>query len=325
MGNLKLCPMCGKQHEVTYDENWGTTYFCEGISFNLYDRLFYGVDNLTKERWLNAIYNYLERSPFKEKARVDYYWKFFYEETDKTPKDGCKVNIYHLMKQYPYQVIDRIDKILLNLSLKYPTLSDTFWIGDFMDKRSRLLYCESGEKRAELISIFSILQEQNYIEIVIRRSDDNSTYRLTYKGWQRIAQLSKNNSVIKQGFIAMSFDKEIEYIQNIFKQAIRQAGFEPQIIKDKEHNNYIMPEIFHEIEKSKFVVVDITKQNYGAYYEAGYAQALGKEVIVCSKKEVFDNPNTRPHFDIAQKSMILWEDEQDLLDRLVRRINATVK
>ncbi len=86
-----------------------------------------------------------------------------------------------------------------------------------------------------------------------------------------------------------------------------------------------MPEIFHEIKASKFVVVDITKPNYGAYYEAGYAQALNKEVIVCCKKEVFDNAQTKPHFDIAQKSMIIWEDEKDLLFRLERRIRATVK
>jgi nucleoside 2-deoxyribosyltransferase len=324
MDNLKTCPMCGQIHKVVDDE-WGTIYCCNEKNFNLYERLFYKIDNVTKERWMNAIYNYLEKSPFKEKAGYNYYWKFFYEKTDKTPEDDCKVNLYHLMKQYPYQVIDRIDRILLNLSIKYPALSDTFYIGDFAGKRARLLYCESEEKRAELISIFSILQEQKYIEIVIKKQDDNSTYRLTYKGWQRIAQLSKNNNVIKQGFIAMSFDVEVEYIQSIFKQAIRQAGYEPQIIKDKEHNNYIMPEIFHEIETSKFVVVDITKQNYGAYYEAGYAQGLGKEVIVCCKKDVFDNPNTRPHFDIAQKSMILWTDEQDLLSRLVRRINATVK
>ena len=70
----------------------------------------------------------------------------------------------------------------------------------------------------------------------------------------------------------MSFDDNVKYIGDIFQQAIRQAGFEPRIIKDKEHNNYIMPEIFHEIKASKFVVVDITKPNYGAYYEAGYAQ-----------------------------------------------------
>ena len=45
-----------------------------------------------------------------------------------------------------------------------------------------------------------------------------------------------------------------------------------------------MPEIFYEIKQSKFVVVDVTKQNNGAYYEAGHDKALGKEVIVCCKK-----------------------------------------
>ena len=326
MENFETCPMCGERHKITSDGEWGTVYFCGEKKFNLYDELFYGIkDNLTKERWMNAIYNYIDQFPFKEKSGLNYYWKFFYEETDKAPVEDCKVNLYHLMKQYPFQIVDRIDRILINLSSKYPTLADVFSVGSFSGKRARLFYCESEEKVAEIISIFSILQEQKYIEVVTKKADDNSTYRLTFKGWQRIAQLNKNKSVIKQGFIAMSFDNEVEYIQNIFKQAIREAGFEPQIIKDKEHNNYIMPEIFHEIEISKFIVVDITKQNYGAYYEAGYAQALGKEVIVCCKKDVFDNPQTRPHFDIAQKSMILWQDEQDLLYRLVRRIKATVK
>lgn len=55
-----------------------------------------------------------------------------------------------------------------------------------------------------------------------------------------------------------------------------------------------------------------------------YAQALGKEVIVCCKKEVFDSPDKRPHFDIAQKSMIIWQDENELIERLQRRIKATV-
>ena len=37
----------------------------------------------------------------------------------------------------------------------------------------------------------------------------------------------------------------------------------------------------HKVFENKFVVVDITYPNHAAYYEAGYAQALGKEVIVC--------------------------------------------
>ena len=254
-----------------------------------------------------------------------YFKKIWYAETD----GGCSNDVLVLRAKNgidsKYQVIDRIDRSLLNISKMCPALSNTFSINDFSCEKSRLLYCESKDRRGELISIFSILKKQDYIEVVISKQDDNSIYRLTFNGWQHIAKLQQEKNIERQGFIAMSFDKEVEYIQDIFKQAIRVAGYEPQIIKDKEHNNYIMPEIFYEIEKSKFVVVDITKQNYGAYYEAGYAQALGKEVIVCCKKEVFDNPDTKPHFDIAQKSMILWKDEQDLLNRLVRRIEATVK
>ncbi len=99
------------------------------------------------------------------------------------------------------------------------------------------------------------------------------------------------------------------------------------VIDEKEHNNQIVPEILYEISRSKFVVVDITVPNYGAYYEAGYAQALGKEVIVCCKDSSFRSKSKKkkPHFDIDQKSMIVWKDEEELIDRLKRRIEATVK
>ena len=88
-------------------------------------------------------------------------------------------------------------------------------------------------------------------------------------------------------------------------------GYKPQIIKDKEHNNYIMPEIFYEIKNSRFVVVDVTKPNYGVYYEAGFAQALGKEVIVCCRKDVFDGNDVNKYNNYFVK-------------RLARRIEATV-
>lgn len=80
-----------------------------------------------------------------------------------------------------------------------------------------------------------------------------------------------------------------------------------------------MFEIFFEIEQSKFVVVDISHPNYGAYYEAGYAQALGKQVIFCCKKG-----SENPHFDISQKNMIFWETEAELVERLTKRIISTV-
>ena len=125
----------------------------------------------------------------------------------------------------------------------------------------------------------------------------------------------------------MAFGKETENIREDFRVAIEGLNYSIRIIDEKEHNNQIVPEIFYEIERSKFVVVDVTYPNYGAYYEAGYAEALGKQVIICCRKKEFDdkeNPN-RPHFDISQKSMVVWEDEKDLISRLSKRIEATVK
>lgn len=69
--------------------------------------------------------------------------------------------------------------------------------------------------------------------------------------------------------------------------------------------------------------MDVTYPNYGVYYEAGYAEALGKEVIICCRDTEF-NGDSKPHFDIAQKSTIVWKNEEDLEKRLYRRIEATV-
>ena len=73
------------------------------------------------------------------------------------------------------------------------------------------------------------------------------------------------------------------------------------------------------IRDSKFVVVDLTHQNNGAYFEEGYAMGLGKTVIQLCKK------STKLHFDIAQKNTIIWEREEDIPLRLKNRIDATIE
>ena len=326
METISKCPFCGRSHDIQ-NTSWGTIYKCEKERcYHLSDDLMLGIDDLTKERYLNAIYNYVEQYPYIQKDGMKCYWKFFYEETDASPVDDVGVNVYHLMKQYPYQLMEKVEKILLNLGNKYPLLSDSFAKINSISHGYRMFYMETNDLEREINAIFSALTYCGYIErLGISQREFYDDYRISFRGWQKISELRKSSEMQKKGFIAMSFDPSVSYIEELFCRAIREVGYQPSVIKNKEHNNYIMPEIFYEIETSKFIVVDITKQNYGAYYEAGYAQALGKEVILCCKKEIFDNPETKPHFDIAQKSMILWENEQDLIDRLKRRIIATVK
>lgn len=124
----------------------------------------------------------------------------------------------------------------------------------------------------------------------------------------------------------MSFNESTKDIRARFRKAIIECGYNPIFIDEKEHNNQIVPEILYEIQKSKFVVVDVSEPNYGAYYEAGYALGLNKQVIICCDKNILQGEaaKSRPHFDIAQKSMVVWKDHDDLEKRLINRIKSTI-
>lgn len=120
-------------------------------------------------------------------------------------------------------------------------------------------------------------------------------------------------------FIAMSFDNSMSKARESIKSAVKLFGYEPILIDVKEHNDQIVPEIFKEIEDSKFVIADLTGQRGGVYYEAGYAAAKNKQVILCCKKA-----KKKPHFDVAQINTIFWVNENDLMQRLIDRIKATI-
>lgn len=128
-------------------------------------------------------------------------------------------------------------------------------------------------------------------------------------------KLLSNN---KKVFVAMWFSDKMKAAREKIECAIRDCGYEPMLIDIKEHNNQIVPEIFKEIEDSEFVIADLTGNRGGVYYEAGFATARGKQVILSCKEK------TKIHFDVAQINTIYWRDEDDLYERLVKRINATV-
>lgn len=122
----------------------------------------------------------------------------------------------------------------------------------------------------------------------------------------------------KKVFIAMSFDSSMQRAREFIMDAIQSCGYVPMLIDIKEHNNQIVPEIYKEINGSEFVIADLTGQRGGVYYEAGYAVAKDKNLILCCKK------GENPHFDVAQINTIFWKNEEDLKERLVKRIKATV-
>ena len=226
--NKDICPICGKNHNIV-DMDKGTRYDCEpNKQYYLHESVFYNTNQVETERRLNAIYNYIEIKPYLRKNGMNYYWLFYYDENNYSQDSENQVNVYFLMQEYPLNVADRIDKILLNLAYMYPSLSDTFNTIYFNEEKFRLLYCESKNRLEEINGIFSVLMDSKYIELV--PNNCNNEYvkecRITLTGWKRISELGKTNELSKQGFIAMSFDPQVKYIEDCFKKAISEAGYE---------------------------------------------------------------------------------------------------
>ncbi len=142
--------------------------------------------------------------------------------------------------------------------------------------------------------------------------------RLTPKGYARVDELQKNAAYGKAVLVAMKFGDDTKALREAIRAGIAEAGYIAEFIDEVPHNNFITPELLKHIRDSKFVVVDLTHQNNGAYFEEGYAMGLGKPVIqLC-------NQDTKLHFDIAQKNTIMWQTEDEIPERLCNRIKATI-
>ena len=116
----------------------------------------------------------------------------------------------------------------------------------------------------------------------------------------------------------MKFGEDTNQLREAIRKGVTAAGYKAIFIDEVEHNDFITPELLKYIKDSKFVVVDLSHQNNGAYFEEGYAMGLGKPVIQLRQKDV------TLHFDIAQKNTIIWETEDEIPKRLKNRIKATI-
>lgn len=321
--NEQKCPLCFSLECLQTRSTWyqhdndlcGNRIECKnGFTFIVHDDINYGKPVDVKRRY-NLIYSIL----LKSKAAYDnnYPLKFFYEESSigKPIQEPNKINLANNMRDYPSNIISRIERTLINLSRKYPFVGQKFVC---FPSDAPLFFCENDNFQEEIEGVCSFLVELGYIE-----DKGDKLYIISANGWRKIGDLLDKEEEVNQGFIAMSFAPETQRIGDVFFKAIDDCGYVPQRIDQKEHNNQIVPEIFYEIARSKFLVVDVTYPNYGAYYEAGYGEALNKQVIVCCRKDVFDSKD-KPHFDIAQKSTVVWETEGELREKLMKRIKATV-
>jgi len=256
---------------------------------------------------------------------------FFVDDESKFKDDdgAVYIGLKTLENIYPRDFSQRIDMILLNLATIFCEIGQYFGYGEKLLKTAndsviRLAFFvdkdDSNDCFTEVNGVFSLLSQMGYLSPLTRQNAIIKEYSISAIGWLRIQELQAKGAAISQGFIAMWFDPQMDTAKAKILSAIHDSGYVPMIISDKEHNNQIVPEILFEIKRSAFLVADLTGHRNGVYYEAGYAHALKKEVILTCREKDFEDR----HFDVSQKNIIIWKDEAELHEKLMKRIEATV-
>jgi nucleoside 2-deoxyribosyltransferase len=103
--------------------------------------------------------------------------------------------------------------------------------------------------------------------------------------------------------------------------AVEQTGFALERVSDTPKAGSITNKILVDIRRSKFVLVELTFNNNGAYWEAGYAEGLGKPVIYLCNKAWHKRYGT--HFDIRNHFTVFWTTKT--LDKAGEELKAAIR
>jgi hypothetical protein len=310
------CIMCGEKY--AYFKHDGLVYFFKcsecgdfSIEFGAYEDKF---------KKLNE----------KEKVLVRHY---LYKAQQNNKGEGRLINskwLEKVLENKPPSLAEQADNLLLYLSEHGKNAN---FDSDDYRKYGHILGLQKKEVFKALIKGMAI---DGLLEPSIAKDttsvDRRTTWAksvLTLQGWRKVEELQKGNPLGYKAFMAMQFgDKEMDkMLIECFKPAVKDTGYDLKKLDDKKESGIIDNILRQRIREARFVVVDLTHDNSGAYWEAGLAEGLGKPVIYTCKKAVFDGiEGKKPHFDVNHCQTVIWDpsDPEEAKENLKATIRVSI-
>jgi nucleoside 2-deoxyribosyltransferase len=234
--------------------------------------------------------------------------------------------------------LDEVEKWGLDVPLPFPQqLADSLilWIGENQPSRSEPLKV-TADTLAGILGVgitptkpnrdLHWLLSQPTLQKLAEQPNRSSPaleLRLTWEGWIRHAELQETASTSKLAFMAMQFgDEELNSaFLSCFKPAVGKTGFDLRTLTDGQPAGCIDDQLRVALRTSQFVVADLTHGNKGAYWEAGYAEGLGRPVIYTCRRQEWDQQKT--HFDTNHLVTVIWDLKN--LDRAATELKAVIR
>ena len=147
---------------------------------------------------------------------------------------------------------------------------------------------------------------------------------LTLEGWEHYEEDIRGKIDGTYGFLAMQFGDHFldNFVEDVLKPAVEnKLGYKIIDMRDISQAGIIDNIMRDQIRRATFVIVDLTHDNHGAYWEAGYAEGLDKPVVYICEKKKFDDHKT--HFDTNHCTTVTWSRDDD--DGFCKELVATLR
>ena len=241
---------------------------------------------------------------------------------------------------------EMLDSLRSNAVIPSPTVQAANivrFIGDYVSRSGELI----GRLPVELPAIIGALNRESAIRLIVElyerdilAAGGNTIYRggrygavplrepadvnLTLDGWEQYESQKRGSFEGNYGFIAMEFgDNALDsFVDDVVKPAVETAfGYELVDMRDVATAGIIDNIMRIRIKEARFVIADLTHDNNGAYWEAGYAEGLGKPVIYICEQEKFDKKQS--HFDTNHCTTVPWSTDD--AETFRQQLTATLR
>ena len=151
---------------------------------------------------------------------------------------------------------------------------------------------------------------------------------LSLEGWEEYEKGKHGDFEGDYGFMAMEFGDDCldKLFREVMKPAIQeQLNMDLINLNDVARAGVIDDIMRAKIKDAKFVIADLTNDNHGAYWEAGYAEGLGKPVIYICEKMKFKEKST--HFDVNHCTTVSWSmyDPGGFCEKLIAVLRQSIQ
>lgn len=138
---------------------------------------------------------------------------------------------------------------------------------------------------------------------------------------RKVVGLAEELSVPREVSVLMSYehDVELDEVYRTVREVCAGFGYRARRVEEDNTVGRIVPAIMQQIERSAFVVCDLTGLRDNVFYELGYAEGRRKPVVLCARR------GTVLPFDLHDHPTLFWHDATDLHDDLAEKISLIAR